>query len=116
VSNKPPTPGPQVHSSYATVSRSFKHGKVVEPDDIEQEPLYVHQFLTQPGEVEVAAGATIKMGEFEYARLDVRVRVPVYREELNEAFDFARSWVHDRLNKEVAKIKGAAGKKDSNPF
>jgi hypothetical protein len=88
---------------HATVSRSF--GKVG-ATSAENETLSVRTFLTAPATVDVGYGLTINLGNFESARVDVRVSVPCYREETDAAYEWAKGWVGKRLEEEVRGIRG----------
>jgi hypothetical protein len=56
--------------------------------------------------VEVGGGMTINLGNYESARIDVRLTVPCTKEELTEAYDWASDWVSERIQKAVKDAKG----------
>ena len=69
------------------------------------------EYKTVPKEevarVEYEAGVTLNMGDFESARVNVRISIPCRTkvETLNRVYDFARGWVHSRLEAEVENLK-----------
>jgi len=85
-----------------------KEGSVEEKDEL----LAIHKFLAAPAEVGVTMGQTVNMGNYESYRIDVQVTVPCYREEIEEAYVFARKFCNARLKEEVSE----AVDKKNNPF
>lgn len=65
----------------------------------------VHQFVTAPAEVGATLGLTLSLGNYEFARIDVSCRVPCYKEEVSEAYDFAFNFAETRLQSEVAEFR-----------
>lgn len=55
--------------------------------------------------VGVGAGYTHNLGNFQFVKIDVRLNVPCEHTEINEVYDFAKSWVDERLNKEVEELQ-----------
>ena len=104
-----------VHSSAPEVSgragrvlvdRQFtKAGKLTDSDTV-QDNLEVRTFLAAPAGVSVGYGATINLGDYESAKVNVQVSVPCYTEELDEAILFASGIAEKRVRREVAEIKG----------
>lgn len=77
--------------------------------------LEIHSFVTEPASVRVSLGMTVNLGNYESARIDVSLTVPCYKEEVEDAFEYAREWVEARTLKEVnAAKKVASGRSD--PF
>ena len=99
----------------AVVTRTF--GKIGAPE-ISDEKLEVRTFVTAPASVEIGYGLTLNIGNYESARIDVKLSVPCYREEADEAFAFARKWAEERVQQEVKEVrKIASGTKGNNtPF
>jgi hypothetical protein len=101
------------------VSRQYKYGPEgmwTEPENKEEE-VSIHRYITQPATVGCELGATLAMGNFEFARVNVTVSVPCYREETGAAYAWAKDFVEERFKKEVAEARNVhtAAKKDS-PF
>ena len=95
-----------VKSSTIHVTRTIgKAGELPEPDH-DDAVIAVHQFQTQPAEVTVEYKLVMNLGNYEAAHLGITVKVPCYKEEMDDAYDFAASWVEDRLNAEKKKISG----------
>ena len=59
-----------------------------------------------PARIEFGAGATINMGNFESARIDVRLSVPckLDPESIDSAYEFAREWVSSRIDDEAESL------------
>ena len=59
----------------------------------------------EPGEarVDYEAGVTLNMGDFESARVSVRLSLPceAVPSRLDRMFEFARHWVSDRVEREI---------------
>ena len=51
-------------------------------------------------EVGFTAGFTKNMGNFNSARVDITIRLPCQTDEIDEAYEFAESWVTTRLQKQ----------------
>ncbi len=95
------------------ITRTFNKDSA--SDSAEDEVIAVHKFLTEPGKVSYSAGITINLGNFEFARVDIGVFIPTYREEAEEAADFAKQFVTERLEAEVEQIKNGKKKKAAAP-
>lgn len=108
-------PQTSVRATTAVVTRSFGKIGAIEASD---QKLEVRGFVTEPATVEIGYGLTLNIGNYESARVDVKVSVPCYREEINEAYDFAKKWAEERVQAEVKEIrKIASGTKGNNtPF
>lgn len=104
-------------ASVYTVRRSFtRNGEIISEDD-EQEEISIHKFITTPAETGVSFGSTINLGNYEAARIDVWCKVPAYREELDEAFEFAKKFADNKMTEELEKVSGSKNKnKDFSPF
>jgi hypothetical protein len=103
----------------AVVSRQFKKSgdkswADAAPPEVKEEKFTVHRFVTAPANVGVDLGLTINTGNFESARISVSVLVPCYREEIDDAYRWAKEWVEERVKVEVAEIQGL--KKSNSPF
>lgn len=57
-----------------------------------------------PCVVEVGMGFTKNMGDYESARLDVRIAIPCRHDEINDVYDTAKEWVEQRLQALVDEI------------
>lgn len=88
------------------VSRQWSEsGSPSSPEEIEEDTLEVHSFVTAPANVSVEMGMTLNLGNFESARVTVSISVPCYKEEVEEAHAYARGWVEDRVVSESKKIR-----------
>lgn len=92
-----------------------------EPVADEPTTVMVQDFHAPPAEVGVDMGLTLQLRPYESARISVSLRVPCYREEAAEAFEFAQRFVHERLDAERDAIrawarKDAGGKSDNHMF
>lgn len=90
----------------ALVTKQYlKSGVPNGDEDNSEETLEVHSFVTSPANVSVEMGMTLNLGNYESARITVSLSVPCYKEELEEAHEFARKWVEDRVVAESKKIR-----------
>lgn len=91
--------------SEMVISREFRdQGKVVDEEQ-EEKVLRIHKFVTIPAMVTVRYGLTMNLGNYESARVDVEVTVPCYKEELEEGYAEAVTFVEEKINKEVHEIR-----------
>lgn len=110
----PPVIKETVKSTTATVTKVY--GKIGLPDTKDEE-LAVRTFITNPAMVEIGYGLTLNIGNYESARIDVRIALPCYVEETDQAFAFAKKWTEERIQTEVKEIrKIASGTKTNTPF
>jgi hypothetical protein len=94
-----------VGKSTLMVRSQFKSGDDEGPVEEKDELLAVHKFLAPPAKVSCGMGLTINMGNYESARIDVVVEVPCYREEVEEAYTYARKFCESRIKDEAGSIK-----------
>lgn len=92
-------------ATQAFVTKQFVVKKKEGVPQTEEETLAVHRFATEPAKIELSLGLTINLGNFESARLLVGMQVPCYKEESDDAFEWAKSWISDRLQTEVKQIR-----------
>lgn len=100
------------------VRRTYtKKGQVVSEDE-DAEDINVTRFVTQPAEVGITYGSTINLGNYEAARIDVWCKIPTYREEMSEAFEFVKKFADEKMKSEMDDISNGMNKKhkDHNPF
>ena len=98
----------------ATVTRTV--GKVGQ-EEVTNETIEIKRFVTTPAQVDVGYGMTLNIGNYESARIDVRISVPCYREEVEDAYEYARQWAEARVQKQVQDIRSIVSpKKSNNPF
>jgi hypothetical protein len=110
----PPVIKETVKSTTATVTKVY--GKIGVPETKDEE-IAVRTFITNPAMVEIGYGLTLNIGNYESARIDVRISLPCYREETDDAFSFAKKWTEDRIQTEVKAIRQiASGTKSTTPF
>jgi len=77
-------------------------GDAVEDDEI----LMVHDFSVEPARVGVEFGITVNMGNFESAKLAVRVEIPCYVEEIEEVYQRASDFAEEKAKKELKSVRG----------
>lgn len=95
-----------VKESKVVVTRSFrKSGAEEGKEEVTEETLEVREFVTTPAETGLALGLTLNLGGYETARVDVRLYVPCYREEIVETYAFAEGFVKERIQSEVDAIR-----------
>lgn len=103
VAPPPPKPTPKKKvpvqaKTTATVTKQF--GKDPAKQDVTEETIAVHTFLTQPAVVGVECGLTMNLGNYESARITVSISVPCYAEERDAAYNEACKWVEERITKQ----------------
>lgn len=110
-----------VQSKYG-VHRTFTvNGDIVSEDD-ETEVIDVHKFITEPAEVGITYGSTVNLGNYEAARIDVWCKVPAYREELDQAYEFVQKFVDQKMTEQMTHLeefqteKKSKKNKDNSPF
>lgn len=54
----------------------------------------------------VEGGSTINLGNYESARIGVTIQVPTTKEGLEEAYDWATTWISEKIEKTVKEAKG----------
>lgn len=78
-------------------------------DTVSDEPELLHKGIMMAApeacEVTVVGGATLNLGDMEFAKISVSVMVPCAKDDLNETYEFATNWVSDKLNTAIQKIK-----------
>lgn len=98
----------EVRESRATVSRSMGKNAV---ETETQETIDIHVFQTNPATVSIKGGATVNLGNYESARVDVMLTMPCYREEIDATFEVVKNWVDERVANEYREIKASTVKK-----
>ncbi len=68
-------------------------------------PLEIHRFVTDPVRIDTRVGITLNLGNFEFARIDIGVVVPCYKEEMDDAFAWSREWATERLKSEIDRVR-----------
>lgn len=97
------------------VSRSVGPTKNMPEPTGDEDVIAVHKFETEPAEVGVDYALTMNLGNFNSAKISVSVRVPCYKEEIDEAYEFAQGWVETRVSKERDMIAASRDGK-ANPL
>ena len=97
---------PHVEPVCYRVSRQY--GK--KPDILEEqeeEDIEVKGFVVEPARVGVEISRTINFGRgsFESARVGITVSVPCYREEIEDAYSYAKEFAASRIGEQVSKIR-----------
>lgn len=78
------------------------------------EVVMVHDFKGPVARVRRGYGLTMNLGNYESARFDVTLELPCYPEDVDAADEFAKAWVEQRCEAEVAEVRGSGGG-DSKP-
>lgn len=108
-----PGGGPQHLSPIQlVVQRQYREaGADKGPPESENELIEVQDFWVQPAEVSYGKGFTLSLGNYEMARIDVKITVPCYREEVDGAYEFAKRRVNERLREEIDEARNVAKNK-----
>jgi hypothetical protein len=94
------------------VSKTVGPSKGSPPPKGEEDIVAIHKFETEPALVTAEYALTMNLGNYESARISVSVTVPCYKEEIDEAYEFAQAWAEERLSKERNMID--SGRKGGN--
>lgn len=97
-SPKPKKKVPVQVPTTVTVTKQF--GKDASKQEVTEETIAVHTFVTQPAIVGVECGLTMNLGNYESARISVSISVPCYAEERDAAYNEACKWIEERLGKQ----------------
>lgn len=101
----------------AFVNGRYFHRNDQYQESASEEVVSTHVFDGQVAKVRRGYGLTINLGNYESARFDVSLEVPCYIEDVNAADEFARLWVEERCEAEVAEVRGRnAPKKGATPL
>lgn len=68
----------------------------------------IRPFTTTPANVSVKAGATVNLGNYESARVDVMLSVPCYIEEIDDVYEQTKDWVDRMVKKEYDELSRSA--------
>lgn len=99
------------------VQRQFRRaGKTVGPAEIEVETITVEGFHVPPAEVEIRKSLTLNMGNYESAHVFIGIRVPCYREEVQDAYAYADEFVNTKLTEQREGIQAWATKRGVQYF
>jgi hypothetical protein len=75
-------------------------------EEDQENTLVVKTFVTNPATVTVSYGRTVNLGDFEFARIDMRLSLPCYVEEIPSTFSYADNMVKELLSQEVGALNG----------
>lgn len=87
------------------VSKTYKLDGKEQPEELSEEKLGVHKFQTEPATVSLEYGLTLNMGNYESCRLTVGIRVPCYKEQVEDAYAAATGWVETKISEQVSEIR-----------
>ena len=68
----------------------------------------IRPFVTNTANVSVKGGATVNLGNYESARVDVMLSVPCYIEEIDEVYEQTKDWVDRMVKKEYDELSRSA--------
>lgn len=109
-----PPPDKLIASTYyVQVSKKWM-GKEEVQTKAEEGMIAFHKFATEPAKANASFGLTLSLGKYEFARLDVGVSIPCYREQLEETVEFAKDFVAEKVNKEKDEIKESLKQEKEN--
>lgn len=98
----------QIEGKKGTLSVTVNKTQIgtVKEDSEEREQIEISRFITDPAFVTFACGTTKNMGNYESLRIEVRVTLPCYVEEIDRIYLKAKQWVDDRLDAELRELAG----------
>ena len=78
----------------------------------------VQRYLTQPATINAEMGVTVNIGNFESVRVYVGVTVPCYKEEIEDAFHWAKDFAEAKVKTEVAEVRATMNstKNQNQPY
>lgn len=97
----------------ATVNRTYG---TLAKQEVTEETVEVKGFVVPPAHIEVGYGLTLNLGNYESARIDVKMNIPCYREEADDAYEHARQWAEQRIRREVAEVRALVNKTPTPTF
>lgn len=100
----------QINKVQAVVTTDLLHNNETVDSSTKEDDVCVKVFETTPAIVGVDYGITINLGNYESARVNISLQFPCYKEEIDDAYDFASKWVEDRINTETKLIRGSKNK------
>lgn len=83
---------------------------LLDKEETTSETLAIRPFETNPATISVKAGATVNLGNYESARVDVMLTMPCYIEEIDDIYPKVKEWVDAKLAEEYQELKSAASK------
>ena len=89
---------PTSETSTVKVYRTYTSAGVLMDEDEGKEDLEVRKFEVEPAYVSYSVGRTVNLGNYESARVDVRVSIPCYKEEIDPALIYAETKAADYLD------------------
>lgn len=101
------TPDENEHAIVVFVNGRYFHRGVKAKEETFEDVLDTHVFKGAVCKVRRGYGLTLKLRDFESARIDVGIEVPAYVEDADAADDFAADWCRRRIRDEVQKIRSS---------
>ncbi|MBW2168298.1 MAG: hypothetical protein JRG69_03385 [Deltaproteobacteria bacterium] len=80
-----------------------------------EEIVAVHNFEGPVARIRRGYGLTMNLTNYESARFDVILELPCYVEDIDKADEFAKRWVEQRCEAEVAEVRAPNGGGASKP-
>jgi len=80
------------------------------PESVKEESLSAPLSIpyTDLHHIEIGAGMTVNLGNYESGRVDVRIRIPCSKDDLASSYEWGTKWVSDRMEEEVKNMKAAS--------
>lgn len=97
-----------------TVARTYRISGIDEREESDAILTPVHRFVTKPAEVSVGLGATVNLKNYEFVRIDVRVTLPCYKEDVEAAYEEALKFANAKLGEQIEEAKNP--KPSEEPF
>jgi hypothetical protein len=102
------TPPTEPHLEPLTYRVTRQYGKKPNiEEEQEEEEIEVRGFVVEPARVGVELSRTMNFGHgtFESARVGVTISVPCYREEIADAYAYAKEFAAERIGDQVSRIR-----------
>lgn len=90
-------------TGYQTTAK--KIGNEPEAQEVTETQTIHKGIITDGHVIRVAGSRTLNLGNFESARIEVGIEVPTSKDELEDAYEFATTWVSDKIDSAVKLAK-----------
>lgn len=95
----------EVKPVVGTVSAQHKNGKML-LDKQETLNKGVMVPAEQMCQVHVGGSHTVNLGNYESAKISVGITIPCTKDDINDSYDFATTWVSEKITEAVKDVKG----------
>lgn len=102
-------------AAIAFIDGRYLHKGKEYKSNVSEEVVLAHNFDGPVARVKRGYGLTMNLGGYESARFDVVLELPCYVEDIDTADEFAKRWVEQRCEAEVAEVRQPSNGGTSKP-